>query len=432
MLQTALIANRTADGDPETEEIRELVEAAGAHVAGEVTQTRERDPGTELGAGKVEELATLVEKTGADTVVVDGTLTPRQTVNLENEVGVHVVDRHRVVLEIFAQQARTRRAQLRVELARLRYRLPRVRERADEGVLNRVTESGTPYYDLLDRIDELERKLNELPDVAERHRSQRREMGFDLVAIAGYTNAGKTTLLRRLADDMELESNEHEDIEETAAVEDRLFKTLETTTRRATIRGRSVLVTDTVGFLDDLPHWLVESFRNTLTAVEGADAIVVVADIAQPVSDLRRKLETVHGTLGEDRPPTVTVFNKADLVTESELARRCEAVVDLAPNPVVISAGEGSNLDTFEAELLDVLPSLERAAVTIPPTDDGMSLISTVYDDAVEVDVSYDDSLAHIEFAAKPATVEKIRHRAERLGSRVEDPHSPAERVDSS
>ena len=415
MLQTAIIAKRTTADEPDTEEIRALTEAAGARIVGEVTQRRDPDPATELGAGKVAELTDLVEETGADTVVVDASLTPQQTVNLEDATGTTVVDRHRVVLEIFAQQARTKRAQLQVELARLRYRLPRVRERSDEGALNRFTESGTPYYDLLDRIDELERKLDDLPSVDEQFREQRREQGYDLVAIAGYTNAGKSTLLRRLADEMELDPATHDDLAETAAVEDRLFKTLETTTRRATLDGRGILLTDTVGFLDDLPHWLVESFRGTLREVETADAIVVVADLAQPVPDLRRKLETVRETLGEDHPPVLTVLNKVDLLSETEECERSAAVSDVAPNPVVASLRYDEHLDEIQRRLLDVLPSLSRAELTLPLSDEGMSLLSWIHEEAAEIDVSYEGDRAVVRFDARQAIVEQARARVEDL-----------------
>ncbi|MFC7057790.1 GTPase HflX [Halovenus salina] len=415
MLQTAIIAQRTTDETPDTDEIRGLTEAAGARVVAEVTQQRPPDPGTELGPGKVTEIAELVEETGAETVVVDAELTPQQTVTLEDTVGAHVVDRHRVVLEIFADQARSRRAQLQVELARLQYRLPRVRERSDEGALNRFTESGTRYYDLLDRIDELENKLDDLPSVAEQHRAQRREEGFDLVALAGYTNAGKSTLLRRLADEMELGETAHDDLDETAAVEDRLFKTLETATRRATLSGRSTLVTDTVGFLDDLPHWLVESFRNTLSAVEDADAVVVVADLAQPVEELRRKLETVHDALGEAHPPVVTALNKADLVSEQVRREKRDAVDELAPNAVVVSAGRGDNLDALTSAICEKLPSLEHEALTLPLSEDAMSLLSWLHDEAVDVEATYDSDSVHVDVAARPATLEQARTRLEGL-----------------
>jgi len=410
MLQTAIIAKRVTDGDPNTEEIRKLTGAAGARVVGEVTQTRARDPGTELGAGKVTRLAEMVAETGADTVVVDGDLTPGQTVTLEDEVGAQVVDRHRVVLEIFGRQARTRRAQLQVELARLRYRLPRVRERADEGALNRRTEKGTRYYDLRDRIDELERKLDDLPAVGERSR----DGSLDHVAIAGYTNAGKSTLLRRLADGMSLEESAHADVDTTAAAGDRLFETLETTTRRATLEGRPVLLTDTVGFLDDIPHWLVESFRGTLTEIGTADAVLLVADVAQPADQLRRKLEVVHGTLGTDAPPVVTVFNKADRVPPETRTRRSEAVADLAPDPVVVSARDGP-LGKLETRLLDALPSLERTELSLPLTDGAMSLVSRIHDEAADADVTYGSDRAVVTFAAKPTTAKRLRARAEAL-----------------
>jgi len=415
MLQTAIIAKRVADGDPDTTEIRQLTEAAGARIVDEVTQTRDPDPGTELGAGKIQELADSVAETGADTVVVDNELGPQQTVTIEDAVGAIVVDRHRIVLEIFASQARSRRSQLQVELARLRYQLPRVRERADEGVLNRRTEKGTRYYDIEERIDELERKLDDLPGADEQLRERRREEGFDLVALAGYTNAGKSTLLRRLADEMELSQATHDDIEETAAAEDRLFKTLETTRRRATIQGRETLVTDTVGFLEDLPHWLVESFRGTLAAVDAADAIVVVADIAQPTPELRRKLETVRETLGEDHPPVITVLNKADLVEAAERGEKTEAVADVTPDPIAVSALDDAGLGALEQRLAEQLPALEEAELTAPLADETMSVVSWLHDEAVDVDVTYEGSEVRVAFEAKPQVVEQARAKVASL-----------------
>lgn len=417
MLQTAVIAKRTDDGTPDTEEIRGLTEAAGARVLGAVTQRRPEDPGTQFGDGKVEEIATLVTETGADTVVVDNPLTPQQTVTLENAVDAHVVDRHRVVLEIFAEQARTRRAQLQVELARLNYRLPRVEEEGDPQGLNILLEKGTRLDDVRERIDELERKLDELPAVADKHREARREQGFDLVAIAGYTNAGKSTLLRRLADDMRLDEAGHEDLAETAGVEDRLFKTLETTTRRATVDGRGLLLTDTVGFLDDLPHWLVESFRGTLREVQQADAVLLVADVAQPTDELRRKLETTMETLEEDHPPVVTALNKADAVDAETLAERRAAAGAVAPNTVMTSALDGDGLSGLTDRLLGALPDLERAELALPLSDEAMSLVSWLHDEAVDVDVEYGGDAAVVEFAARPATVGKARARADRAGT---------------
>jgi len=414
MLQTAIVAQRVADSEPDTTEIRELTEAAGATVCGEVTQRRQADPATNLGAGAVRDLAEQVQKTGADTVVVDGELTPQQTVTLESRTGARVIDRHRLVLELFAREARSRRAQRQVELARLRYRLPRVRERADEGALNRFTESGTPYYDLLDRIDELERKLDDLPPV-DREFCDRCEQEVDLVAIAGYTNAGKSTLLRRLADEMELSPDTHPDIEQSATADDHLFETLETTTRRATIAGRPTLLTDTVGFLDDLPHWLVESFRATLAAVETADVTIVVVDAAQPVAEIRRKLRTVVGAFDGDHPRVVPVLNKTDLVEHDQLAKQRATVEELLRAPLEISATEGTGIEQLEQELAATLPELDRTELTVPLTDEGMSTLSWLYDEAVDVDVEYGSETATARVTARPATIQKARARLEGL-----------------
>lgn len=414
MIRTALVGQRTAGDEPDTNEIRQLVEATGGRVVGEVTQVRPEHPDTGFGPGKVETIAERVEATGAATVVVDNRLTPNQTVNLESALGVPVLDRHRVVLEIFAERAQTRRAQLQVELARLRYERPRIRELDDPQLMNIALEKGTRLEDLRTRIDELERQLEALPAIDDQRRERRREAGFDLVAIAGYTNAGKTTLLRRLADDLALDEARHADLAASAAVEDRLFKTLETTTRRATIGGRDVLLTDTVGFLDDLPHWLVESFRGTLGEIEAADAVILVADVAQPVAELERKLETASDAVPDD-VPTITVLNKADAVSGDRLHERQQAVAHIVSNPVVTSARTDPELEGLETRLQGALPALERAKLELPLSDDAMSVVSRLHDEAAAIEVEYGAESATVAIEAKAPVVGWARSRAAEL-----------------
>jgi GTP-binding protein HflX len=414
MIRTALVGQRTDGDEPDTTEIRRLVEATGGRVVGTVTQIRPEHPGTGFGPGKVETIAERVDATGAATFVVDNTLTPNQTVKLEAALGVPVLDRHRVVLEIFADRAQTRRAQLQVELARLRYELPRVREHEDPQLMNIALEKGTRLDDVRARIDELERQLEELPAIDRQWRERRREAGFDLVAIAGYTNAGKTTLLRRLADDLALESDRHDDLAESAAIEDRLFKTLETTTRRATIAGRDVLLTDTVGFLDDLPHWLVESFRGTLAEIEAADAVVLVADVAQPVAELERKLATAAEAI-PDTAPTIPVLNKADAVSDDRLRERRQAVAETAPNPVVTSASTADEFEALETRLEEALPGLEQAELELPLSDEAMSVVSRLHDEAASIDVEYGPNSATVAIEGKPRIVGWARSKAAEL-----------------
>lgn len=419
----AVIAKRSARGPVETAEIEALAAAAGYEVRGVLTQVRSEHPGTNLGPGKVSELAELVADRGADTVVVDDELSPSQTNELRKKMpaGVAVSDRYRLVLEMFGTQANTRRAKLQVELARLRYDLPRMEEDADEGWLNKRVEKGSPVYDVRDRIDDLRRKLKELPDPTEEFRARRREEGFDLVTLAGYTNAGKSTLLHRLADDLDLADAEpdHPDEDPVAAIEDRLFETLETTTRRATLSGRPALVTDTVGFVADLPHWLVESFSETLSEAAAADAVVLVVDASDPVSEVREKLRVSLDVLdaqGVERDAVVTAFNKVDLLSGDALERRFGAVADLVDDPVPVSVAAGTNLGELRARVERRLPSA-AVDLSMPNCPDAMRVVSWAYDHAAVEAVDYGGGRVRLVAEARPDVAERLEARAEAVGT---------------
>src|SRR6056297_1543887 len=201
--------------------------------------------------------------------------------------------------------------------------------------------------DIKAQISRIKDELERIEQTEEHRRARRRDSGFDLVALAGYTNAGKSTLLRRLASDLDVDENAdlHPDLDATAESEDRLFTTLGTTTRRADIEPRDVLVTDTVGFISDLPHWLVESFKSTLDSVYYADLVLLVVDVSESVEEIREKLVTCHDTLYErNQAPIVTVLNKVDAVGEDDLERKREALSALAPNPVAVSGLAGTNV----------------------------------------------------------------------------------------
>ena len=422
----AVVAKRADDDTPDTEEIRELARAAGYTVVGEVTQTRTEDPALCLGEGKVATLAALVEEAEATTVVFDNRLGPYQTYNLGNELpdGVEVIDRFRLILDIFGQRAQTKKAQLQVELAELRYELPRAEAKAslakrDErpGFMGLGEYDESRERDIKAQISRINDELERIERTEAHRREQRRESGFDLVALAGYTNAGKSTLLRRLASDLDIDENEglHPDLDSTAESENRLFTTLGTTTRRAEFDRRDVLVTDTVGFISDLPHWLVESFRSTLSEVYRADLVLLVVDAADPIEEIREKLVTCHDTLYErNEAPIVTVLNKADLVDDDELEEKREALAALAPDPVVISAKTGRDIDALRARIDEELPAWRRERLVVPMTDETMSLVSWVHDHAHVEDVDYGDEVV-IEFEARPVIIERARAKAAEL-----------------
>jgi GTP-binding protein HflX len=419
----AVVVQRVDSGSTDTAEIRQLAEAAGYEIVDELTQTRTEDAAYHIGQGKAEELADRVAAAEADLVVFDNQLGPYQTYNVGTELPpkTHILDRFRLILEIFGQRAQTKKAQLQVELAELRYELPRAEAKASlaqreerPGFMGLGEYDESREQDIKNQISRIRDELESIEATEQHRREQRRESGFDLVALAGYTNAGKSTLLRQLAAALDVDENDerHPDIEPTAESEDRLFTTLGTTTRKAEMDQRDVLVTDTVGFIAELPHWLVESFKSTLDAVYRADLVLLVVDVSEPVEAIREKLVTSHDTLYErNEAPIVTVLNKTDTVSDAEIERTKEALTALAPNPVAVSARTGKNLDALCERIHRELPDFEHERLVLPMTDDTMSLVSWIHDHANVETIDYGDEVV-IEFEARPKVVEQTRAKA--------------------
>ncbi|QSG02987.1 GTPase HflX [Natranaeroarchaeum sulfidigenes] len=423
----AIIAKRVDSGTPDTSEISDLARAAGYTVVGEVTQTRTEDPALGMGEGKVEELAVLSEQLDAEAVIFDNRLDPYQTYNLGQKLptGVEVIDRFTLILDIFGQRAQTRKAQLQVELAELRYELPRAEAKTSlakreerPGFMGLGEYDESREQDIKKQISNIRDELERIEKTEEHRRQQRRESGFDLVALAGYTNAGKSTLMRQLATDLDVDENEelHPDLDSTAKSEDRLFTTLGTTTRKMEARRRDVLLTDTVGFISDLPHWLVESFKSTLDQVYRADLILLVVDVSDPVEEIREKLVTSHDTLYErNEAPIVTVLNKIDKVDAEELDEKRAALSALAPNPVAVSGQEGENVDALIDRIDAELPDWEHERLVLPMTEETMSVVSWIHDNAQVNDVNYGDDDVLVDFEARPTVVEQSRSKASDL-----------------
>ncbi|MXR42352.1 GTPase HflX [Halobaculum sp. WSA2] len=435
----AVVAARDADETPDTTEIRRLAEAAGYEVAGEVTQRRTEDLRYNLGGGKARELADVVAERDADAVVFDGELSPGQYTDLLElfPSGTTLTDRYRLVLEIFADGAGSTAATTQVELATLRYELPRVRRATERSLLNAATEKGSPVLDMEKRIDAMEAKLDELTDAAADRRARRRAEGFDLVALAGYTNAGKSTLLRRLADDFDAESsapsapsgddssgevsgdeNRTDDLAESVTVEDRPFETLETTTRRATLGGRRVLLTDTVGLVADLPHDLVRSFSATLDEIGAADAVLAVVDAGADEERLRRRVETTVEVLAADATgPVIPVMNKVDRLDAAGREAALEIVSDVLAEadvetrePVAISALDGTGTDDLRESVVGALPG-STATFELPPSGESQAFVSWLHERG-DADVTYGPESIEVAFAGKPSVVDEVERRA--------------------
>ena len=305
------------DAEDSVTELAELVKTAGATVVGTLIQKRETiHPGTYVGTGKVEEIAQLIAQTGATGIVCDDELSPAQLRNLENMLDTKVMDRTLIILDIFAARATTSEGKIQVELAQLKYRLSRLSglgktmSRLGGGIGTRGPGEKKLEIDrrlINDRIAQLNRELKEVVKHREITRAKRAKSEVPVVAIVGYTNAGKSTLLNHLTDAEVLE-------------EDKLFATLDPTTRMLELDGhQQVLLTDTVGFIRKLPHHLIEAFKSTLEEAKYADYIFHVVDASNPQMD--KQMHIVYETLdhlGVKNKKMVTLFNKMDQRTEEE------------------------------------------------------------------------------------------------------------------
>ena len=420
--ERALVAARTDQPPVRTDEACRLTRAAGYEVVDTFTQVRPPDPATNLGAGKISEIASRATETGAGLLLVDCELTPTQTTSIREELpdDIRVVDRYRLILDIFAEQAADRRANLQVELAQLRYDLPRIKAAVEGGLMNKSTERGSPVFDVEDRIDRLEQTLANLPSPADQFRKRRADEGFDLVTIAGYTNAGKSTLLHRLADDLSLAAAtpNHPDESGTAEIEDRLFKTLDTTTRRATLHDRRVLLTDTVGFVRELPHRLIRSFSESLSEVSAADAVVLVADGDDGRSTFEEKLSVSRSVLieqGVDPSDVIIALNKIDQRSPDAIAKRRRIATGYADHVVPISAHTGANISQLTVAIRDRLPT-RRQTVQVPNENEAMGFVSWCYDRLAVESIEYEPSTVTMTVSGRPSQVEQATGRAARLG----------------
>lgn len=402
ILVGVIVPGKTWDASNPLEELYGLAVTAGAEVVGTVVQKRQQpDPSTYIGKGKVEELARLVTEKKADLVIFDNDLSPAQGRNLERAVKARVIDRTELILDIFATRARTHEARLQVELAQLEYALPRLRRmwthlgRIKGGIGMRGPGEQQLEEDrrvVSRRITDLKRELQEV----ERRRAQtvaaRREE--ITVSLVGYTNAGKSTLMNALTN-------------AGVFVEDALFATLDTRTRRWHIPGWGyVLLSDTVGFIRDLPHHLVASFRATLEEVREADLLLHVIDASNPYA--LQQAEAVHRVLKEmdcDHKPMIHVLNKIDRVPDRSYIELLRANLK---NTVTISAKDGTGLDELARRVLETLKE-QFALVEVSYDPGNGKLISYLRAHSIPASVEQVNGRALFRGHVPPAAIGRIR-----------------------
>ncbi|HTX44312.1 MAG TPA: GTPase HflX [Methanocella sp.] len=400
--------------DSGLDELEELARSAGYEVLDKITQVRTPDKAYAVGKGKAEEVAARVKELGPEKVVFDDKLSAVQVYNLSKLCRVEVIDRFNLILEIFAIRARTREARLQVELASLIYERPKARmkvtlaKRGEQPGFKGLGRYQADVYEseITGRIAKIQAELDIIRKRQHETRKQRKEKGFGLVALAGYTNAGKSTLMNAL-------------VGESVATKDQLFTTLVPTTRSLGLGRRKALLTDTVGFIKGLPHFMVEAFRSTLEEIYLADLIILVVDVSEPPEAIAEKLVTCHDTMWDEIGPipVITALNKADLIAPEELEERKRAIIHLAPHPVAISARTGEGLDELKRIAGKYMPRWAAAEVTLPRTEEGQSLLSWLYDEAIVHRVEYGDGgLMTVRLEARDSVLRRLERRLEGAG----------------
>jgi len=407
------VQRRLAHEHRSLDELQSLAASAGYTVVGKIEQIRERDPSYQIGRGKAEELAQLVKEKKADRVIFDNELKPLQAYNLAKETGVETIDRFQLILEIFARRASTTEAKLQIQLAKLRYELPRAKEKVklakmgeQPGFMGLGAYQVDLYYETIKRqIHRIQSKLRGIRKKRSLHRERRLELGYFIMSLAGYTNAGKSTLFNALA-------------EETVPIGKGLFTTLSTTTRAISLSNKKVLLTDTVGFIDRLPLTLIEAFHSTLEETIFSDLILLVLDVSEPQEEIERRLnvclDTIQ-TIGATRVSVVTALNKIDLLSDLELHLRMDGLKGLAPNPVPVSALKKTNIELLRQEVMRLVKPYVKASFSIPLKSEFKSFLSWLFSRADVQSIRYEGDSVNVVFESVPWFAEKVRERVNEL-----------------
>jgi GTP-binding protein HflX len=399
------------DADESLAEFRELVSSAGGIVAAELMQRRARfDPATLIGAGKVEEIAGIAASTEADLVLFDHDLSPTQLRNLEAALPCRVLDRTQLILDIFARHARTREGQLQVELAQLEYMLPRLTGKGKAmsqlggGIGTRgpgETKLETDRRRIQARIDHLKGELDSVRRVRKQQRQRREAVPVPTVALVGYTNAGKSTLFNRLTGAHVLESS-------------RMFATLDPKLRAIELPSRrKVLLSDTVGFIRNLPHTLVTSFRATLEEVGQAEVLLHIRDAASSYGEEQKaQVEKVLGELDSLAKPRIEVLNKIDLLSEEErhgLLARSGKAHHGAASEVAVSAQTGDGMEALVAAIDAALHSdpVVDAELRVPQQEGGV--LAAVEAGMVVHSRTYEGNLVRLKVTGPASLVGRLR-----------------------
>lgn len=342
---------------------------------------------------------------------------PVQTYNLAKETKIEVIDRFQLILEIFARRASTKEAQLQIQLAKLKYELAHAKERVklakmeeQPGFMGLGAYEVDVYYEAVKRqIHTIQGKLKKIRKKRSLHRKRRAELGFTTISLAGYTNAGKSSLFNALT-------------EENVRVDIGLFTTLSTTTRIIDLFGKKALLTDTVGFIDRLPLSLIEAFHSTLEETIFSDLILLVLDLSEPEDMIKKKLSCCLDTIekiGATGIPIVTVLNKIDLLSKEKVEQKVELLKNEAQNIVPLSALHKTNIDALKSELTNFLKPYIQVSFILPINDGSLSFLSHLFTHANVQKVDYEGDSMSVIFEAVPEFADYVKGCVEKLDGAI-------------
>ncbi|QLH74886.1 MAG: GTPase HflX [Methanomassiliicoccales archaeon] len=402
--------------DRDVDEVEELARTAGYEVVYEIVQRRKRpEPSLYIGRGKVEEIKELLAESPVEAIIINGEAKPSHHYNLESLLGVECVDRIRLILDIFKTRANNKESRLQVEKARLKYEAPLLKEwihsaKAGEhpGFMGGGEYAIDVYYDLIKkRIKSIDRELSEMRRVSDQKRNRRERNELFIVTLTGYTNAGKSSLMRVLT-------------KEDVLVEDRMFSTLSTTTR--SLSGEDILIVDTIGFIKNLPYFMIESFRNTIEEVFYSDLVLLVIDCSDPLDDLRRKLNVSLEILLPriDKEKIIIILNKIDKKSNKNQYFDIENLIFQSLGDVEIVRTSAKEMIGIE-ELKDRIQARFKRdvfiSVSLPNLPNSQSNVSRIFDLCDVLSCEYSKNIT-IKGKCHLADVGKIEKIAKASGGR--------------
>lgn len=405
-MRIAIIQRRLREEDSNLHELKELSTTAGYDVVYSLLHTRPPHAGFNIGPGKVDELRKIISRLQIEKVVFENEIKPVQEYNLAKQLGVPVLDRIQLILEIFAKHASSQDAKLQIKLAELRYQSSRAREKVrlakkgeQPGFSGLGAYDADIYYDEVSRrITTIVRKLSAIKKRKENTRINRERHGIPSISMVGYTNAGKSTLFNRIAN-------------ESVPVSDQLFTTLSTTTRLAKFDGKYAFISDTVGFIKNLPTLLVDAFHSTLGEIVYSDLVLLVADLSDAMEKLEDKIDTSLAILREIGilgSPILLVLNKCDTLSAREISQKIEYLNPRLPH-VSVSALNGANLEILIKRVAETLTGYVKMRARVRGDDSNMSVISEICEKSRVIGYKYVDGYVELNLEAPYVVAEKLR-----------------------